>query len=94
MKDYPKWLLALAFLNIIPVFLSVFFLFGGLFKAPTSWGTFIGLLIYLLVNLLWILPILAFFIGLNDYRRGFQKRGTAILVLGNLLTLLDILFIL
>ncbi len=94
MKDYPKWLLALAFLNIIPVFLSVFFLFGGLFKAPSSWGTFIGLLIYLLVNLLWILPILAFFIGLNDYRRGFQKRGTAILVLGNLLTLLDILFIL
>ena len=93
MKDYPKWLLALAFLNIIPVFLSVFFLFGGLFKAPSSWGTFIGLLIYLLVNLLWILPILAFFIGLNDYRRGFQKRGTAILVLGNLLTLLDILFI-
>ena len=94
MKDYPKWLLALAFLNIIPVFLRVFFLFGGLFKAPSSWGTFIGLLIYLLVNLLWILPILAFFIGLNDYRRGFQKRGTAILVLGNLLTLLDILFIL
>ena len=94
MKDYPKWLLALAFLNIIPVFLSVFFLFGGLFKAPSSWGTFIGLLIYLLVNLLWILPILAFFIGLNDYRRGFQKRGTAILVLGNLLTLLDLLFIL
>ena len=94
MKDYPKWLLAFAFLNIIPVFLSVFFLFGGLFKAPSSWGTFIGLLIYLLVNLLWILPILAFFIGLNDYRRGFQKRGTAILVLGNLLTLLDILFIL
>lgn len=94
MKDYPKWLLALAFLNIIPVFLSVFFLFGGLFKAPGSWGAFIGLLIYLLVNLLWILPIIAFFIGLNDYRRGFQKRSTAILVLGNLLTLLDILFIL
>ena len=94
MKDYPKWLLALAFLNIIPIFLSVFFLFRGLFKAPSSWGAFIGLLIYLLVNLLWILPIVAFFIGLNDYRRGFQKRGTAILVLGNLLTLLDILFIL
>ena len=94
MNDYPKWRLALAFLNIIPVFLSVFFLFGGLFKAPSSWGAFIGLLIYLLVNLLWILPIVAFFIGLNDYRRGFQKRGTAILVLGNLLTLLDILFIL
>ena len=94
MKDYPKWLLDLAFLNIIPVFLSVFFLVGGLFNAPSSWGAFIGLLIYLLVNLLWILPIVAFFIGLNDYRRGFQKRGTAILVLGNLLTLLDILFIL
>lgn len=94
MKDYPKWLLALAFLNIIPVFLSVFFLFGGLFKAPSSWGAFIGLLIYLLVNLLWVLPIVAFFIGLNDYRRGLKKRGTAILVLGNLLTLLDILFIL
>lgn len=94
MKDYPKWLLTLAFLNIIPIFLSVFFLFGGLFKAPSGRGTFIGLLVYLLVNLLWILPIVAFFIGLNDYRRGFQKRGTAILVLGNLLTLLDILFIL
>ncbi len=70
------------------------FLFGGLFKAPSSWGAFIGLLIYLLINLLWILPIVAFFIGLNDYRRGYQKRGIAILVCGNILTLLDILFIL
>ena len=94
MKNYPKWLLALAFLNTMPVFLSVFFLFGGLFKAPSSWGAFIGLLIYLLINLLWILPIVAFFIGLNDYRRGYQKRGIAILVCGNILTLLDILFIL
>ncbi len=67
MKDYPKWLLVLAFVNIIPVFLSVFFLFGGLFKAPSSRGTFVGLLVYLLVNLLWILPIVAFFVGLNDY---------------------------
>ena len=93
MKDYPKWLLALAFLNIIPIFLSVFFLFGRLFKAPSSRGTFIGLLVYLLVNLLWILPIVAFFVGLNDYRRGYEKRGIALLVCGNLLTLLDFLLI-
>ena len=52
-----------------------------------------GLLVYLLVNLLWILPIVAFFVGLNDYRRGYEKRGIALLVCGNLLTLLDFLLI-
>jgi len=66
MQGFPKWLLVAAFacaaLGLIE---SIFFLFGGL--APFGKG----LLAYALTQLIWLLPISAFFVGLRqwDHRR-------------------------
>ncbi|MBR1889957.1 MAG: hypothetical protein IJ816_04950 [Alloprevotella sp.] len=93
MKEFPKWVLTQAFFNIIPVFLSVFFLFGGLHPFGTSTNIVLSFLLYVLTNLLWLFPALTFFFGLDIYRRGWYWQGIAILALGNVLTICDILLI-
>ena len=40
-------------------------------------------------NLLWALPVYLFFPGLDRYRRGFYKSGTAIILLGDVLAVLS-----
>ena len=87
MKEFPKKILALAFFNLIALFLSIFFLFGGLLSPKNEVGDFVRLLIYIGVQLLWILPVASTFIGLNLYRLGFPKRSFAILIAGSLMTL-------
>lgn len=87
MKEFPKKILALAFFNLIALFLSIFFLFGGVLSPKNEVGDFVRLLIYIGVQLLWILPVASTFIGLNQYRLGFSKRSMLILVFGSLMTL-------
>lgn len=93
MKDFPRWVLVMAFANIIPVLLSVFFLFGGISPLGSSENSFLNFLLYLASNLLWLLPPLTFFLGLDVYRKGWEILGVAILAVGNLLTLIDILIL-
>lgn len=90
MSDFPKWLLALAGTNLIPVLLSPFFLFGGLTPFGESGNAFVRFLLYMLSNLLWIAPLILFFVGLNLYRRLFELPGIVINVIGMLLAILDI----
>ena len=87
MKEFPKKILALAFFNLIALFLSIFFLFGGVLSPNNEVGDVVRLLIYISVQLLWILPVSSTFIGLNQYRLGFPKRSLLILISGSLMTL-------
>ena len=63
MSNFPKWLLALAGTNLIPILLCPFFLFGGLHPFGTSEYTIVAFLLYVLTQLLWLIPIGAFFLG-------------------------------
>ena len=89
MSDFPKWLLALAGTNLIPLLLCPFFMFGGVMPFGEGSNGFTHFLLYLLTNLLWLVPILLFFVGLELYRRCFELPGITITVIGLLITLLD-----
>lgn len=89
MNDFPKWLLALAGTNLIPILLCPFFLFG-LQPFGTSDSGLVRFLLYLLTNLLWIVPILLFFVSLTLYRRCFELPAIVVAVIGLLFTVADI----
>lgn len=89
MSDFPKWLLALAGTNLIPALLCPFFLIGGVMPFGEGSNGFTHFLLYLLTNLLWVVPILLFFVGLELYRRCFELPGITVNVIGLLITLLD-----
>lgn len=81
MNQYPKWLLALNFPNILLAFVSMTLLmFGGVHPFGHVDSTFWSFMIYLLSQLLWVLPILTFFISLLSwgYTRYNIAVGTAI----------------
>lgn len=77
MSEFPKWLLVLAFLSLIPLLICPVFLFGG-HPFGTSSNTLISLLLYIATQLLWLLPIAGFFTCLDSWRRGFYKRSIAL----------------
>lgn len=90
MSDFPKWLLALAGTNLIPILLCPFFLFGGLQPFGQSEVWILNFLLYILGNLLWVVPLLLFFAGLELYRRCFEVPGIIVNAIGALLTIVDI----
>jgi len=89
MNDFPKWMLALAGTNLIPILLCPFFLFG-LQPFGTSDSGVVRFLLYLLTNLLWIVPILLFFASLTLYRRCFELPAIVVAAIGLLFTVADI----
>lgn len=89
MKDFPRHILLMAFLCLVPALLSVFFLFA-LQPFGTSANAFVRFLLYVLTQLLWLLPTAAFFAGLDRFRRGFRRSAYAILGAGLLLTAVDV----
>ncbi len=90
MEQYPKWLLALAFPCLLPVLLSIFFLFGGLRPFGRSEHIVVDFILFLAANLLWILPVLLFFAGLYAFGRTYERLSIGLLTVGMLLTALDI----
>ena len=77
MSDFPKWLLALAGVSLVPVLLSPLYLFGA-----TPFGTrdssLVQFLLYCATQLLWLLPLMLFFVSLDRYRRGFERSAVAV----------------
>ncbi len=77
MSDFPKWLLALAGVSLLPVLLSPLYLFGA-----TPFGTsdyrLVQFLLYCATQLLWLLPLVLFFVSLDYYRRGFERAAVAV----------------
>lgn len=88
MKEFPKWMLALAGTNLIPILLSPFFLFA-LRPFGDAPGV-AGFLLYVLTNLLWIIPIALFFVSLTLYRRCYGIPAVVVAIVGLLFTVADI----
>lgn len=89
MKDFPKWMLALAGFNLLPLLLAPFYLFGGLHPFGTSEWMAVSFVLYLLTNLIWLVPVWLFFVSLDFYRRGYERIGVAIAIAGALLTVVS-----
>lgn len=81
MSDFPKWLLALAGINLLPLVACPFYIFAAPTFGTTP-GTLANLLSFIGVQLLWIVPLCLFFAGLDRYRRGYERLGVALIVLG------------
>ncbi len=88
MSVYPKWLLCLCFPSLLSLLASPIYLFGNLRLFGNSDSTIVNLLLYVLQNGLWLLPIFLFFAALNIYGRGHEKTGTAIAIANLFLTIL------
>lgn len=82
MRDFPKWMLVLAGVNLLPLFFAPIYLFGGLRPFGTTTYGVVNFLLYLLANLLWVLPVLLFFVSLDYYRRGYERVGVCVACLG------------
>ncbi len=93
MADFPKWLLALAGVSLLPTLLSPFFLFGAM-PFGTGSSRFTQFLLYLATQLLWLLPLLLFFCSLDRYRRGYERIGIGLAIAGACISLLGLLLIL
>lgn len=76
MSEFPKWLLILAFLSLIPLLICPIYLFGG-HPFGTSDNSFLNFLLYLATQFLWLIPTAGFFFTLDAWRRGFEKRSIA-----------------
>lgn len=91
MDQYPRWLLALAALTVIPaVLMSVFFIFGHV--SPFGHAEWVGadFAIYLLSQLLWLAPVGLTFGAIWLWGKCQERWATAVLVLGLMLTAADV----
>lgn len=93
MSEFPKWLLALAALSLIPTLCCPLFLFGGKSLGSEASG-FVSFLLYLVLQALWIVPAVSFFVGLDAWRRGYEKRGVIINVLGLIVSIIAFVIVL
>ena len=87
MKGFPLGVILAAGANLLPALLIPFYLFGGLHPFGISHSDFINFLLFLLTNLLWVIPVFLFFRSLSFYDRGYKKLGMAIAVLGWFVTI-------
>ena len=85
MSVFPKWLLALAAPNLLPVLCAPLFLFGDPLPLQTD-SDFLSFLHYLLVQLLWLVPLTCFFLCFELYRREWERSGVTVALGGMALT--------
>lgn len=85
MSIFPKWLLALTAPNLIPLLCAPLYLFGDPCPVDTT-SDVISFLHYLLVQLLWLIPLGCFFLSLELYRREWERCGAAVAIAGIILS--------
>jgi len=88
MSLFPRWMLLLAGVSLLSVLLIPFYLFGGLHPFGTSTNSVLALLLYVLTNLLWAVPVVLFFVSLDQYGRGRRRLAVVLAVAGIALTAL------
>lgn len=77
MSQYPKWFLTLNFPNIIiPMIVMIFYMFGGVHPFGDVDNFFWSFVIYIFTQLLWIVPIILFFISLLSW--GWMREKAAL----------------
>ncbi len=81
MNVFPKWYLCLCFPALLSVFASPMYLFGGLRLFGFTESKFLGILYFLLQNLIWLAPVVLFFVSLHIFAQGYEKSGVALAVL-------------
>lgn len=77
MSLYPKWLLLLAAICILPAVLSPFYIF--VFPSEL---TFFGVVGYIMKQLLWFFPAYSAYKGLDYYYREFERLGIGVTAFG------------
>lgn len=85
MSDFPKWLLALAGANLLPLLCAPLYLFTSNLLGESS-QAFVRFLLYTATQLLWALPLAGFFLALDSWRRGYEKRAVILAVGGLIIT--------
>ena len=85
MSEFPKGLLVFAFVSVAAAIWSIFYLFG----FPTLLN-FVGVMRYIGLQMLWVVPVLLFFVSLNEYRRGFEKRAWGLAIFGAALSIFSL----
>lgn len=88
MRDLPKWMIALAGTGLLPLTVAPFYLLGAVRPFGTSDTGWLRFLLFVLANLLWLVPVVLFFVSLDFYRRGFRRTGVVVAVAGLLLAVL------
>lgn len=78
MKDYPRWYLALAFLTLWPVLITPILLFGRLQPFGYLSSSVLRILVYVGIQSMWIVPVIAFFKALTYYREDHRTLGVSI----------------
>lgn len=86
MRDLPKWLIALAGTGLLPLLAAPFYLLGIVKPFGTSDYAVLRFLLFVLSNLIWLSPVILFFVALDYYRRGFHRTGIVAAIAGLLLT--------
>ena len=79
-------MLLLAGLNLWPAVACPFFLFGGLHPFGVGESVWAEGILYVLTQMLWLVPTLVFFASLELYRRGWERWGALLAVVSLLLT--------
>lgn len=93
MKDFPWWVLLLNGLLLIPILLCPLFLFGGLYVFRSEnvvWQA----VNYVLVQLVWMLPVILGFKSMDLYRRGWTAKSVVLSGVTLILTALYLWFLL
>ncbi len=94
MNQYPKWLLALSFPNVlIPVGTLIFFLFGGVTLFDTHDSTILDILQYILLQLFWLLPLASFFATLFLWGNAQERAAMVTTIVGLLISITSIVLL-
>ena len=90
MNQYPKWLLALSFPNVlIPVGTLIFFLFGGVTLFDTHDSTILDILQYIF----WLLPLASFFATLFLWGNAQERAAVVTTIVGLLISITSIVLL-
>lgn len=94
MNQYPKWLLALSFPNVlIPVGTLIFFLFGGVTLFDPHDSTILDILQYILLQLFWLLPLASFFATLFLWGNAQERAAMVTTIVGLLISITSIVLL-
>lgn len=80
MNQYPKWLLAMNLPNIVvPMCVMIFYMFGYSIANGLD-SMFWEFILYLLQQLLWIVPLSTFFLSLLAWGM-YHERGSVVIAI-------------